>query len=381
MSTPLTDSINALTAYANEVTGASDTTLSDAVETLVAGFGKGESVGALWKSVTLEEDHTTTNVGNPVYWREFLGIPEQDVLDGYIFFCEVSGNSGFPAQYYMLHGFYHAYNNNIQVFFIRGDVNGGMGNYKNNYNLFATAGTAINVYRLKADKDEQVYFNEVNPWLRAFKFESAKENILPSTLTIDISGLYFLGLPNDWNINSGLEHLIIKGNKSIRTTNVFALGDSSVCMFDTSRNVGIKDITFVDGAKLYGQNQTFFQYYVDLEAIYGELDYTDVTAWTYNNPFLSCQKLKHLRLKKDSAKTVSALDFKSLIALDDDSLISIGNGLGVVTDTHTISFYSTQKTRCSSIMGNNDNGTFIADENGTMTLADFIANVKGWTLS
>ena len=40
MATPLTDAINALTAYANEVTGASDTTLSDAVETLVAGYGQ-----------------------------------------------------------------------------------------------------------------------------------------------------------------------------------------------------------------------------------------------------------------------------------------------------------------------------------------------------
>ena len=39
MSTPLTDAINALTTYANETTGASDTTLSDAVESLVAGYG------------------------------------------------------------------------------------------------------------------------------------------------------------------------------------------------------------------------------------------------------------------------------------------------------------------------------------------------------
>ena len=39
MSTPLTDSINALTTYANEVTGASDTTLSDAVHTLASGYG------------------------------------------------------------------------------------------------------------------------------------------------------------------------------------------------------------------------------------------------------------------------------------------------------------------------------------------------------
>lgn len=43
MPTPLTDAINALTRYANETTGASDTTLSEAVATLVAGYGGGGS--------------------------------------------------------------------------------------------------------------------------------------------------------------------------------------------------------------------------------------------------------------------------------------------------------------------------------------------------
>lgn len=43
--TPLTDAINALTQYANETTGASDTTLSDAVGTLVAGYGGGGGSG------------------------------------------------------------------------------------------------------------------------------------------------------------------------------------------------------------------------------------------------------------------------------------------------------------------------------------------------
>lgn len=42
--TPLTDAINALTTYANETTGASDTTLSDAVGTLVDGYGQGGGV-------------------------------------------------------------------------------------------------------------------------------------------------------------------------------------------------------------------------------------------------------------------------------------------------------------------------------------------------
>lgn len=41
MAQPLTDAINALTRYANETTGQSDTTLSDAVETLVEGYGQG----------------------------------------------------------------------------------------------------------------------------------------------------------------------------------------------------------------------------------------------------------------------------------------------------------------------------------------------------
>lgn len=41
MSQPLTGAINALTTYANSVTGASDTTLSDAVESLADGYGGG----------------------------------------------------------------------------------------------------------------------------------------------------------------------------------------------------------------------------------------------------------------------------------------------------------------------------------------------------
>jgi len=41
MAKPLTDGINALTTYANAVTGASDTTLSQAVATLANGYGQG----------------------------------------------------------------------------------------------------------------------------------------------------------------------------------------------------------------------------------------------------------------------------------------------------------------------------------------------------
>lgn len=60
MATPLTDSINALTTYANEVTGASDTTLSDAVHTLASGYG-GSGSGLEYETGT----YTAAEDGNP----------------------------------------------------------------------------------------------------------------------------------------------------------------------------------------------------------------------------------------------------------------------------------------------------------------------------
>lgn len=59
--TPLTDAINALTQYANDTTGASDTTLSDAVGTLVAGYGGGDqaTIDMLVTGI-MDKDYTFT---------------------------------------------------------------------------------------------------------------------------------------------------------------------------------------------------------------------------------------------------------------------------------------------------------------------------------
>jgi hypothetical protein len=47
MATPLTDAITSLTAYANGITGKSDTNLPDAVRSLADGYGGGSSVQAV----------------------------------------------------------------------------------------------------------------------------------------------------------------------------------------------------------------------------------------------------------------------------------------------------------------------------------------------
>ena len=67
MSTPLTDGINALTTYANEVTGASDTTLSDAVRTLASGYGGGVES---WKVTTVTAQEELYQNAEPV--KEWL---------------------------------------------------------------------------------------------------------------------------------------------------------------------------------------------------------------------------------------------------------------------------------------------------------------------
>lgn len=64
MSTPLTDGINALTAYANEVTGESNTNLSDAVESLVAGYSGNSEEELLLKVLdrTISGDITINSI-------------------------------------------------------------------------------------------------------------------------------------------------------------------------------------------------------------------------------------------------------------------------------------------------------------------------------
>lgn len=80
MTQPLTDAINALTRYANETTGQSDQTLSDAVETLVEGYGQGgggddELVGFVEGTLTTFSNDEITSVRRACF-RECSNLTE-----------------------------------------------------------------------------------------------------------------------------------------------------------------------------------------------------------------------------------------------------------------------------------------------------------------
>lgn len=76
MSTPLTDSINALTASANSTTGASDTNLSDAVQTLISGYGGGGGSGVTSGTYTPASDSSSATIDTgKTGWTHFLIVP------------------------------------------------------------------------------------------------------------------------------------------------------------------------------------------------------------------------------------------------------------------------------------------------------------------
>lgn len=79
MAKPLTDAINALTTYANTVTGASDTTLSEAVATLANGYGGGGGALQLIDTITVAEDTRSVNIDFTQYSAYDIIIVTEDV--------------------------------------------------------------------------------------------------------------------------------------------------------------------------------------------------------------------------------------------------------------------------------------------------------------
>ena len=134
MSTPLTDAINALTTYANSVTGESDTNLSDAVHSLADGYGQGG--GSSWTKVcekTYENISTTStsallveewNTGHPEIWTsdKILCVRATDTAgkrNGYFyqsytfFYNQLVYNDSFLTDLSTCHHLSLSYNNDV----------------------------------------------------------------------------------------------------------------------------------------------------------------------------------------------------------------------------------------------------------------------------
>lgn len=153
MATPLTDSINALTTYANEVTGAEDTTLSDAVGRLCEGYGGGDSPFTVEKikTYTVEESWENDTKGNPVAIFTALGLDINDLTNYSETFLCIFKNNNVSNQYkcdfiqYLKWTSTRTYG----AYVCRGNYTATRDSNDTNTSAWASIGTTIDIYKVK----------------------------------------------------------------------------------------------------------------------------------------------------------------------------------------------------------------------------------------
>ena len=140
----------------------------------------------------------------------------------------------------------------------------------------------------------------------------------------------------------------------------------------------VKKIIF-DNCKIAPLNFNYsFRQMKNLTEIVGELDFTNATS--AGSMFYETNNITSIRFKPNSI-SIPIGNTGYLAQIDDDSLISLCNGFNSNV-SNTFQFNKTITSgRLAALMGNSINGLFVADENGSMSLQDFITTVKGWTIT
>lgn len=213
---------------------------------------------------------------------------------------------------------------------------------------------------------------EFNPFKYMSSFgEGFRDRELPETLIIDFEGNNTIySLSSAFRGCTGLKHLIIKNLSA--SVNIDAI---------VRQNNDIETLTFEDCSFRATSLESFARAAAKLKAVYGEIDCSLCTGTnTVSFLFASSHLIESFRFKENSISK-SMVDWtpnNTLITAD--SWISYANALNPQTPA-TTGLKSNNKTAINAILGNNVDGTFISDENGSLSLMDFITTVKGWTVT
>lgn len=193
---------------------------------------------------------------------------------------------------------------------------------------------------------------------------------LPDIFVVDFTGNTNIdGFDSTFNNTKCEDTIIIRGLKPSSQSFTF-----QGCFWSCTA----KKIIF-DNCEVAPTNFNYsFRQMKNLTEIVGELDFTNAT--TASSMFYETGNITSIHFKPNSI-SVSIGNSAYLSKIDDDSLISLCNGFNSNV-SNTFQFHSTITSgRLSTLMGNNVNDLFVADENGSISLQDFITNVKGWTIS
>ena len=209
---------------------------------------------------------------------------------------------------------------------------------------------------------------EFNPFAQMYTganlFTSA---VLPENLTIDFEGNTVMQSMNSmFRLCTGLKNLTLKNlNPSIAAPIETIFGWSS-----------LETVTF-DNCNIAPRSIAGWVRNSNIRHVYGEIDMSSCNSATVF--VFQCPNLETFSFKPNTINT--AIQAIQNCPLSDDSLISLGNGLVQGASKSMSGVDNRHKTRMNTILGNNVDGTFIADENGSMSLMDFITTVKGWTVT
>lgn len=151
---------------------------------------------------------------------------------------------------------------------------------------------------------------------------------------------------------------------------------SNVSCESAFRTNSIKKIIFDNTIFAPNSMQMMWYYAKNLESVEGEIDGS--YCLNYHNTFVQTINLKNITFKPNTIKNNLSLYDSQL--LTNTSLISIANGLDSTVTEKTVTLHPTIQNTCSTLMGSNNNGIFVADENSNLSLNTFITNIKGWQI-
>lgn len=204
----------------------------------------------------------------------------------------------------------------------------------------------------------------VLPYLSSIGNMFKEKTLDIDTLVLDFEGGTIGNMYQTFYRMSGVRKLVIKNIN-------YPEGSGASCQ-EIFRYSTLKVVEFVNGV-FRPANNLYPMMDTQIEEFIGDIDMT----YRSDSLYLSAP-IRELRFVPS---TIHAnFSISNCVNLSVDSLVSIANGLNAETPS-TLDIRRTYLLpTIQSTLGNIEEGLFVKNENGTLTLENFITNIKGWTI-
>lgn len=378
--------IQSLIAAANSTTGESDTTLTDAVQTLVDGYGQGGGgdTPESWMDSLPNADGYIYAALKPLDRKALINITESATVE----YGEIV-NGAFVQSGTISDNIVPPHGNALILRLSIASTMLGYRVFPPSYAVKDTVTTAFpngntNSYLTPPCCD---YFlatkNKSGSTAVSYTMQNGarKVKIAVSAFTFSNNVQLFLGSPIESiemdNIKFSAKLDSGNGLKVVKLRNwtwagSTAFNDGFVFMnateIDASGWSGTSSITNFNG---------LFSGCKNLVSL--NLSGWDMSAATsFNAQFKNLYSLQNFVATGATLPSLN-MDFSASILLTDESLVNIANALPAASKTLTLS--AGAKTKCAAIMGTVTDGVFTVDASGAVTLTNFITTTKGWTIA